>query len=274
MSPKLRALAGKANWFGNGSRILVTTRDSQLLIPRIDKYHVYEVQALDNSEAYELLSKHAFPPHYKLQIKADLVDGVLDHVKGLPLALEVLGSLLCGRRQDEWESTLDNLSRIPKKDINDVLKISYDGLEANEKEIFLHIVCFFKGWEFCYVKKVLGGCDLNAVIGLQILTERSLIRTESGNIQVHDLIQLMGKDIVNQESDYPERRSRLWQYEDVLDVLSRDMGDCDVKAIVLEPLVPIKLSIGHDAFTKPRRLRLLILRNVSFQGPICLSKEE
>ncbi|XP_048131539.1 TMV resistance protein N-like [Rhodamnia argentea] len=265
---QLRALAGKINWFGNGSRILVTTRDSHLPTPRLDWDHLYEVKALDNGEAHELLSKHAFPPHHKLKIREDLVDGVLDHAKGLPLALEVLGSFLCGRRQDEWESVLDGLSRIPTKDINDVLKISYDGLEANEKEIFLHIACFFKGWDFDHVKKVLDSCDLNAVIGLQILTERSLIRTEFGYIQVHDLIQLMGKDIVNQESVDLKRRSRLWLYEDVLDVTSHDMGDCDVKAIVLKPLVPVKISIGHDAFTKLRRLRLLILRNVSFQGPI------
>ncbi|XP_048131534.1 disease resistance protein RPV1-like [Rhodamnia argentea] len=220
---QLRALAGKINWFGNGSRILVTTRDSHLLTPWIDKYHVYEVKTLDNGEAHELLSKHAFSPHHKLKIREDLVDGVLDHAKGLPLALEVLGSFLCGRRQDEWESVLDNLSRIPKKDINDVLKISYDGLESNEKGIFLHIACFFKGWKFYHVKNVLDSCDFNAVIGLQILTERSLIRTISGYIEVHDLIQLMGKDIVNKESDDPERRSRLWLYEDVLEVLSRDI---------------------------------------------------
>ncbi|XP_048131536.1 TMV resistance protein N-like [Rhodamnia argentea] len=270
---QLRALAGKANWFGAGSRILVTTRDSHLLTPRIDEDHVYEVETLDNSDAHELLSKHAFPLHHNLKIRADLVDGVPDHAKGLPLALEVLGSFLCNRRQDEWESVLGSLSRIPKKDINDVLKISYDGLEANEKEIFLHIACFFKGWEFCHVKKVLEGCDLTAVIGLQILIERSSIKTESksGKIQMHDLIQLMGKDIVNQECDDPWRRSRLWLYEDVLDVLSRDMGDCDVKAIALEPPMPLKISIGRDAFTKLRRLRLLILRNVSFQGPVCLS---
>ncbi|XP_048131528.1 disease resistance protein RPV1-like [Rhodamnia argentea] len=260
---QLLALARKAEWFGNGSRILVTTRDGHLLTRWIDEHHVYEVKALDNGEARELLSKHAFPPHHKLKIREDLVDGVLDHAKGLPLALVVLGSFLCGRRQDEWESALDKLSRSPTKDINDVLKISYEGLERNEKEIFLHIARFFKGWDFDHVKKVLDSCDLNARIGLLILTERSLIRTKSGSIQVHDLIQLMGKDIVNQESDDPERRSRLWAYEDVLDVLSCDMGDCNVKvkAIVLNSLVPIEISTGRDAFTKLRGLELLILGN-------------
>ncbi|XP_056163598.1 putative disease resistance protein At4g11170 [Syzygium oleosum] len=271
---QLNALAGEGKWFGNGSRIIVTTRDKHLLTCHgIDQDHVYEVEALDDSEARELLSNHAFPTHQKLEIRIDMVDSVLNHARGLPLALEVLGSFLCGRREDVWESTLRKLSRFPNKTINDVLKISYNGLEENEKEIFLHIACFFKGKHSNYIKKVLDSCDFETAVGFDILIERSLISIENGPLQMHDLIQAMGIDIVNQECRYdPRRRSRLWLYEDILDVLSSDMGDCVVKAIVLEPFEPIEICIDPDAFTKMRRLRLLILRNVhnSFQGPVCL----
>ncbi|XP_048133503.1 TMV resistance protein N-like [Rhodamnia argentea] len=208
----------------NGSGIIVTTRDKHLLTGHgIDLDHVYEVKELDKDVAHELLSKHAFPTHQKFEIRTDLVDGVLNHAKGLPLALEVLGSFLRGRREDEWESALDKVSMSPKKDINDVLKISYDGLETNEKEIFLHIACFFKGRETKYVENVLESCDFKVVIGLSILTERSLIRIQSKNIEMHDLIQLMGMDIVNQESDDPGRCSRLWLCDDVVEVVSSDM---------------------------------------------------
>ncbi|XP_039167865.1 TMV resistance protein N-like [Eucalyptus grandis] len=50
------------------------------------------------------------------------------------------------------------------------------------------------------------------------------------------------------------------------------LGDCVVKAIVLEPPKLKELSIHPNAFTKMRKLRLLILSNVrnSFHGPICL----
>ncbi|XP_056158514.1 TMV resistance protein N-like [Syzygium oleosum] len=273
---QLNALAGEGKWFGDGSRIIITTRDKHLLTcSDIDQVHVYEVKPMAYSEARELLSKYAFSTHKILKIKTDLVDGVLDHAKGLPLALEVLGSFLRGRREDEWESTLYKISTAPNNDINDVLKISYEGLQSNEKEIFLDIACFFKGWETEYVKKVLEGCDLKVVIGLQILIERSLIRIESRCLQMHDLIQLMGMDIVNQECDDPGKRSRLWLCDDLLDVLSYNMGDCIVKAIVLEPPEPTEIYIGPHDFTKMRRLRLLILHNVhnSFQVPIFLSNE-
>ncbi|XP_056163594.1 TMV resistance protein N-like [Syzygium oleosum] len=255
---------------------MVTTRDSHLLTYLgIDQDHVYEVRELNDIDARELFCKHAFPIHQKFKIKTNLVDSVLDHAKGLPLALEVLGSFLRGRREYEWESALDEISTAPKKGINDVLKISYDGLEPKVKEIFLHIACFFKGRDSEYVKKVLESCDFKAVIGLQILIERSLIRIETKDIQMHDLIQLMGMDIVNQESNDPTRRTRLWLYDDVVDVLSSDMENCAVKAIVLEPPEPTEICIGPDTFTKMRSLRLLILRNVhnSFQGSVCLPNE-
>ncbi|KAF8012802.1 hypothetical protein BT93_I0838 [Corymbia citriodora subsp. variegata] len=268
---------GEGMWFGNGSRIIFTTRDKHLLTCYgIDEDHVYEVKALDAGEAYELLSKHAFPTHQKLEIKTNLVDSILNHAKGLPLALEVLGSFLYGRREHVWESTVNQLSRIPNKTINDVLKVSYDGLEENEKEIFLHIACLFREWDSKYIKKVLDSCDFEATIGYEILIERSLISIESGLLQVHDLIQLMGMDIVNQECrNDPGRRSRLWLYDDILDVLSSVMGDCFVKAIVLKPPELKEICIGPNAFTKMKRLRLLILRNVhnSFQGRMCLPNE-
>ncbi|KAK3430978.1 hypothetical protein EUGRSUZ_E02199 [Eucalyptus grandis] len=237
-------ILAEGKWFGNGSRIIVTTRDKHLLTcHRIDQDHVYEVEALDDSQAHDLLTKQAIQTH---QIRTDLVDSALNYAKGLPLALEVLGSLLCGTTEDVWE------------------------------KIFLHIACFFNGQTREYTKKVLDSCDLLTTVGFDTLIKRSLIHFELGILKVHDLIQAMGKDIVNQECrDDPRRRSRLWLYDDVADVLSRDMGDCPIKAIVLQLIKSTEMCISRDAFTKMRRLRLLILHNVhdSFQGPICLPSE-
>ncbi|KAF8029331.1 hypothetical protein BT93_E1886 [Corymbia citriodora subsp. variegata] len=219
---QLDALAGEGEWFGNGSRVIVTTRDKQLLTQyQIDQDHVYEVTLLDNSQAHELLNKHAFQTH---QIRTDLVDSALKYANGLPLALEVLGSLLCGTTEDVWKSTIKKLSRNPNKTINNVLKVSFDGLDENEKEIFLHIACFFKGWTSEHVKKVLDSCDHETIVGFDILVKRSLISIEDGILKMHDLIQEMGIDVVNQECrDDPGSRSRLWLYDDVIDVLSCDM---------------------------------------------------
>ncbi|KAL3739702.1 hypothetical protein ACJRO7_021033 [Eucalyptus globulus] len=261
---QLEALAGGRIWFGNGSRIIVTTRDKHLLTYYgIDQDHMYEVTPLSYYEARELLSNHAFLTLQELEIRTNLVDNVLNHARGLPLALEVLGSCLRGKREDVWESTLNKVSTIPNKTIND----------ENEQEVFLDVACFFKWNDSKYIKKVLDSCDVQTTVGFDILIDRSLISIVDGILHMHDLIQLMGMDIVRQECrDDPRSRSRLWRYDDVADALSSDVGDCAVKAIVLEPPQLKELSIHPNAFAKMRKLRLLILHNVhiSFHGPICL----
>ena len=40
---------------------------------------------------------------------------------------------------------------------------------------------------------------------------------------MHDLLQQMGKEIVQQESEQRENRSRIWCYEDSYEVLTRNM---------------------------------------------------
>ncbi|KAF8024588.1 hypothetical protein BT93_F1686 [Corymbia citriodora subsp. variegata] len=271
---QLNALVGKFEWFGKGSRIIITTRDSHLLTSHgIDKDHIYEVETLKDCEALELFNKHAFLRNNNVIIRRDLVDSALHYANGLPLALEVLGAFLCCRRESEWESALNRLAKSPDKTINDVLKLSYDGLEDYAKEIFLDIVYFFKGQSTEYIMKVLDNCDFDTTIGVQVLVEKSLIIKEKETLQMHDLIQLMGMDIVKQEClDDPGRRSRLWLYDDFLDVLSGDMGTNVVKAIVLDLTKPEEISIDPDAFANMRRLRVLIMINVhnSFKGPICL----
>ncbi|XP_039155700.1 disease resistance protein RPP2B [Eucalyptus grandis] len=127
-----------------------------------------------------------------------------------------------------------------------------------------------------YIMKVLNSCDFDTTIGVQVLVEKSLITKERETIQMHDLIQLIGMDIVKQECrNDPGRRSRLWLCEDVRDVLSGEMGTNAVKAIVLVLPKTKAIDIGPDAFTNMRRLRLVIMINVhnSFQGPISLPNE-
>ncbi|XP_048133035.1 disease resistance protein RPV1-like [Rhodamnia argentea] len=274
---QLDALAGNCQWFGNGSRIIITTRDKHILVSHgVNRDHMYEVEALDNSAALELFRKHAFQGNQEIEISNNLVDRVLHYARGLPLALEVLGSSLCGRGENQWKSTLQKLAKSPHKKINDVLKVSYDGLEDYAKEIFLDIACFFKGRDAEYIKKVLDSCDFDTIIGINNLIERCLIKDEQGTLEMHDLIQSMGMDIVKEECrDDPGKSSRLWLYDDVLDVLQGDVGTDSIKAIVLKLQKPEVKYISPSAFTNMRKLRLLILHNVenSFSGPIHLPNE-
>ncbi|XP_039155710.1 disease resistance protein RPV1 [Eucalyptus grandis] len=222
---RLYALAGEPEGFGEGSRIIITTRDEQLLTSHgIDEDHIYEVEPLEYCDALELLNGHAFRRNNKKIIRKDLVDRVLHYANGLPLALEELGRSLCCRREREWESTLHNLAKFPNKFINDALKWSYDGLEDYAKEIFLDIACFFEGQSKEYIMKVLDSCNFDPTIVVQVLAEKSLIIKEREILRMRNLIQLMAMDIIRQECpNDPGRRSRLWLFDDFHNVLSRHL---------------------------------------------------
>ncbi|KAF8016473.1 hypothetical protein BT93_H1863 [Corymbia citriodora subsp. variegata] len=264
---QLDALAGECGWFGKGSRIIITTRDKHVLNSH-GIVQVYEVKPLDQGEAFELLSLYAFPRNQTGDISKDLIDKILGYANGLPLVIVVLGPHLCGRSREEWESTLEKLAESPLKGINTVLKLSVDALDDNEKDIFLDIACFFKGRKRDYVTRVLDSRGLHTLIGIETLRERSLVTIDNErNVQMNNLVQLMGQHIVELESpNDPGKRSRLWRYDDVFEVLSEDTGTSAVKGIALQLRRQEELHISPSAFTRMRRLKLLILSNAQISG--------
>ncbi|ONH91397.1 hypothetical protein PRUPE_8G111700 [Prunus persica] len=137
----------------------------------------------------------------------ELAECVLKHAQGLPLALKVLGSHLCGRSIDEWHDALDgNLH----SDIKKTLKISYDALEYSVQEVFLDIACFFNGRKVNHMIPILEGCDLKPKYAIKVLVDKALINIEQGTIGMHDLLEELGRRIVYQESpNEPSERSRL-----------------------------------------------------------------
>ncbi|PON53616.1 NB-ARC domain containing protein, partial [Trema orientale] len=263
---QLENLAGDCSWFGPGSRIIISTRDEHLLVAH-GVEHVYKVKELNSIHSLQLFSLKAFKKPFPSKEYEDLTFQVLHHAKGLPLALIVLGSLLCGRSIPEWKSTLSKLKRIPNKQIYDTLKISFDGLEENERGIFLDIAFFFKGEEKDFVAKILDSCDFYANSGIRILIDKSLITIESNELWMHDLLQEMGWEIVRQESPKePGNRSRLWFHEDVLRVLTENKGTEKIEGIKIDLPEPDTVPLDPNAFRKMQNLRLLIVRNANISG--------
>ncbi|GMY37550.1 disease resistance protein RUN1-like isoform X2 [Fagus crenata] len=153
---QLEALVGERNWFGQGSRIIITTRYQHLLIRHEEAVaEIYKARKLNDDEALQFFSLKAFKKDYPSEGYKVLSQKVICYAQGLPLALEVLGRFLFRRSVDEWESALCRLKESPDRKILDVLKISFDGLREREKSIFLDIACFFKGMEEDYVVNIL-----------------------------------------------------------------------------------------------------------------------
>ncbi|KAL1356318.1 hypothetical protein HN51_008327 [Arachis hypogaea] len=273
---QLQATAGKPGWFGPGSRVIITTRDTHLL-----KYHgvenTHEVEGLNEAESSQLLVKHAFKNGYVSNPSyADVLTRTITYASGLPLALEAIGSHLCKKKVEEWESALNKFERHLDNNIHEILRVSFDALGKEEHSVFLDIACCFKGYELKEVTDLLqahyGSC-MKYHIG--VLVEKSLIKINLYNLSVtmHSLIENMGKEIVVKESpEMPGKRSRLWFSEDIIKVLQDNLGTSTIEIICLE--FPLLESEGDEvkwdgtALKKMKNLKTLIIKNGHFsRGP-------
>ena len=69
---------------------------------------------------------------------------------------------------------------------------------------------------------ILATCNLYSDSGISKLIDKCLIRVEFNHLRMHDLLQQMGREIVQQESNVPGKRTRLWRYDDALEVLTEN----------------------------------------------------
>ncbi|XP_027336420.1 disease resistance-like protein DSC1 [Abrus precatorius] len=242
---------------GSGSRVIITTRDKHLLIGRVDEIH--EVKGLNSQNSLKLLSLNAFKENHPKVGYEELSESAVIYAKGIPLVLKVLGSLLHSKSIETWDSTLRKLAKYPNVRIQKVLKLSYDELDDVEKFIFLDIAFFYKGEDKDTVIRLLDACGFYAASGIDTLIDKALVTISNGNrIQIHDLIQQMGWEIVRQESPTDiGRRSRLRDTEEVYNVLKNNQGTDAVEGIILDLSEIGDLKLCDDTFKRMTKLRFL-----------------
>ncbi|XP_048423073.1 disease resistance protein RPV1-like isoform X2 [Pyrus x bretschneideri] len=267
---QLNAIAGNRDWFGPGSRIIITTRDERLLKQvnmKVDK--TYPLKEMNEEEALKLFSLHAFGNGCPDKGYLELSKEVVSYCGGLPLALEVLGSSMIERTPMEWKSQLEKLKKFPDEGIMKALRASFERLDRTQKDIFLDISCFFIGWDKDYVVKILDGCNFFATIGISDLRERCLITVEDNRLNMHDLLREMAKLIISEKfPHHPGEWSRLWNPQEVADVLTNKSGTEEVEGLV--PYSSLQSSnmpsFSTEAFANMKKLRLLKLCNVQLNG--------
>eukprot|EP01018_Ginkgo_biloba_P021916 Gb_35242 [translate_table: standard] len=215
---------------GGKNLMLVTTRDKSVL-RRSGISMIFEVKGLNAKHARELFCWHAFlQPHPAVGF-GDLVEDFLKSANGLPLSLKVLGGHLYGRYEKSyWETELKKISRILPRDIRQRLKISYDALEEEEKQIFLDIACFFIGEDKNKAIFIWEGSGWSGLHGFETLEYKCLVEVDDNNcLRMHDHLRDLGRDIAADESHF----SRLWRPEDGRRYLQGEMGTkSNVRGIV------------------------------------------
>ncbi|XP_023896754.1 disease resistance protein RPV1-like [Quercus suber] len=103
---QLETLAGNCDWFGLGSRIIITTREKALLANH-EVGLIYQVRDMDDNEALQLFSWNAFKTEKPFENYDGLTERAILYARGLPLVLTNLGSELYGRTIVQWKSALD-----------------------------------------------------------------------------------------------------------------------------------------------------------------------
>ncbi|XP_039156810.1 disease resistance protein RPV1-like isoform X2 [Eucalyptus grandis] len=253
------ALVGNHNWFGKGSKLIITTRKKEVLkVPEVDD--LYEVDIMDSEKSLQLFSKHAFRRDYPLDKDINQSMRAIKIAGGLPLALEVMGSFLSCIEREKWNSKLAKLESVPHADVRSKLKISYDVLEDEEKHIFLDIACLLIGYDKDIIVHFWKS-KFHSENALDVLESMSLIKIKEDNkVWMHDQLRDLGRHIVQQINI--KEKTRVWNAEEALELLKRQEKKKKLEAL--------RLDLDHQhRFTYEDFKRLPNLRFLE----VCSSKE-
>lgn len=101
---------GQGPWFSHGSRIIITTRNKQVLDDlRVHKQ--YEVQELDRNDSLRLFCRHTFGSDLPLEGYERSCNTVLHSVGGRPSDLVSLGYSLSRPAQEKWSKEIEEWKR-------------------------------------------------------------------------------------------------------------------------------------------------------------------
>ena len=225
---QLHGLVSSTWVFANGCKIIATSRNWQdLKTTCISHTGKMDMELLDEDEAKELFYKHAcLQERSKGPQFEEVAKKIIEACGGLPLSLEVLGGFLYGvERLRVWQQALRRLQKgqclggsWDNERIWRTLRISYDNLDEEEKNMFLDIACFFcrdvlkEGMQEEKALRIWECDDGNADLALLNLMDRSLVRIDSdGMLTMHDHLRDMGRMIACQE---PIGGQRIWNVDE------------------------------------------------------------
>ncbi|CAI0417883.1 unnamed protein product [Linum tenue] len=226
-------ILGNIKSFLLGSRFIITSRNVRVLSTLTDDCKLYRVREMSHHHSLQLFCNHAFkrdsPPSNFETLSKDIVYVAA----GLPLTLKVVGSLLFQEEEAIWKDKLRQLKEIPEEKVVERLKINYDTLNEEAKQIFLDIACFFIGEDKELPSYMWSDCGLFPITNINILIQRSVIEIVKTHLfQMHDQLRDIGREIVRQEDiRHPCKRSRIWSNEKALDILLNKKGTNRVEGI-------------------------------------------
>ncbi|KAL3746682.1 hypothetical protein ACJRO7_015611 [Eucalyptus globulus] len=260
-SKQLSQITGDLKNYGPGSRIIVTSRNQDVLMKVEVTTQKYEVEAMEEGQALQLFCKHAYGKNSVGEVDPTLSSAIMSATGRLPLALEIVGSCLYSKSKEVWEDTFKKLEHAPHQDVEKVLRMCYEDLEDNQKKIFLDIACFLIGQDKRIANYMWEDCEFFPHEGIEALIVRSLVKVgENNKLWMHDQLRDLGREIVRKgDTEEPCRRSRLWNHKESLATLNKrkHLGSC---------LIMTLMCFACEAFDPLCNLRFLKLDRANVEG--------
>ncbi|GLJ08372.1 hypothetical protein SUGI_0087450 [Cryptomeria japonica] len=215
---QLDALLPMKDSLKRDSLILVTTRESEVL-KHWSISSIYKIEPMDPIYAKELFCWHAFLQPSPSSGFEELATKFTKSCNGLPLSLKVLGSqLYCHSSKEVWEDLWNKISKILPRDIKNKLRVSYDALDDEEKQMFLDVACFFIGEDYMKAIVVWQESDWSGLYSWERLVNKCLVELDNDNcIKMHDHLRDLGREIANTQSP-----CRLWSPNQITTIQKQD----------------------------------------------------
>ncbi|XP_058114550.1 putative disease resistance protein At1g50180 [Magnolia sinica] len=137
----------------NGSRVMLTTRNKDVALYADPRSRPHELRFLTNEERWDLFCKKTFLGRDGgcPQDLEKLGREIVEKCHGLPLAIAVVGGLLSGKEEREWENVCKSISwQLVEGEvqISSILSLSYKDLPYYLKPCFLYLGNFPEDYEF------------------------------------------------------------------------------------------------------------------------------
>ncbi|KAL3746410.1 hypothetical protein ACJRO7_015379 [Eucalyptus globulus] len=235
----LQAIVGdQPHWFGLGSRIIVTSNNSEILKEYdLGKTRSYMVHQLDNGQAFELFCKHAFGRQSSIHAYDGLPNCIVNATVKLPLAVEVIGSFLRGKSVEEWKKMEELMKQLMTSSqrttvgCKEILDICYKALDPKQKHVFLDIACFISGMD----ARIASYMWSNPHLPSSDCILMPLAKTgENNELQIHRLLRCLGKRILDQEESEDPIPRKFHIHVTVPEAISNDKGMENIEALCFD----------------------------------------
>ncbi|XP_010511292.1 PREDICTED: disease resistance protein ADR2-like [Camelina sativa] len=254
---QLEALAN-IDWFGPGSRVIVTTENKEIL-QQHGINDIYQVGFPSKSEALCIFCLSTFTQTSPSDEFMQLTNEVVKICGNLPLGLHVLGSSLRGKSKADWVDELPRLKNCLDGRIESVLKLGYESLHEKDQVLFLLIAVFLNYAHVDHVITMLAKTDLDVSLGLKILAKRYLIQRKSNIVVMHHLLQVMARQVISKQER--SKRHILVNANDISYVLEMAKGNGSILGVSFDVSKISELRIRATAFEKMCNLAFLKVYN-------------